>query len=113
MFKVGDVVNVIADRAWSRALNRVETERVRKFDANGKLNTFKVLGVKCLIPVKMNAYADTLIQTCDASRLIYAINGCNLCLQSDIAVRFVSAGIDITDEMSEQSKRAVLKAHNY
>ena len=113
MFKIGDIVNVV-DLAWSQVLNVEDEVRVRQFFQPGTINTFRVIGINCKIPIlpHQNNFANTLIQN-TKSETIFAINACNIFLHSDIKVQFVSNGQDITDSMSEQSRRAVLKANNY
>ena len=114
MFKIGDEVNVI-DRAWSAMLNKKQDGiRVRRMGPDRKsLWVFKVIGVDCVIPI-YESYntANTLIQNTQTNT-IWAINDCNLSLVPVIEVRFISNGQDVTDSMSEQSRRAVLNANNY
>lgn len=116
MFKVGDKVNV-KDRAWSAIVNNTDEDgyasRIRSLGPDQIPWDFRIIGINCAIQIQESyGTANTLIQN-DQTGTIWAINNCNLIPISVIEVHFISNGFDITDTMSEQSKRAVLKANNY
>jgi len=84
--------------------------RISAKDDNGNYRKFKVLSVNCSIPIQGDMRANTLIG--DSNNLVVvAINDCNLFCDTDTAIRFISNDIDVTNEISEQSKQAILRAN--
>lgn len=111
-FKVNDKV-VVNDKSWSRVINLAsESRHISRTFSSGAVRIFKVLAVAAKIPVEGNATANTLIMDIDSEEII-AINDCNLSKEPMVEIRFYSGGIDVTKELSEQSRRAVLRANNY
>jgi len=119
---VGDEVYVKYE-AWSSYLNygilmgrRGQRVRRRADGNTGELIKYRVIGMHCTIPVAMDkirgkGLTNTLLLS--PSGVIWAINDCNLEAIPDITVRFMSNGQDVTDDLSEKSKQAVLLANNY
>ncbi len=110
-FKTGYTVTV-TDNAWSKILNPYSESRVARCDEHGRVRTFKILAVDCKIPVhRDNATANTLILADDNQEII-TVNNCNLWPDiAHIGVQYIVAGKNITMELSDQSKQAVLNAH--
>jgi len=108
--RVGDIV-AATDGAWSRVLNGVHAgKRVKRYHKNAKEIRYQVVATDCAIPVSGTATANTLIMSVD-HEVFVAINGCNLGpFVLDIDLRFVAAGEDITNKLSDHSKCAVLRA---
>ena len=103
-FKVGDKVTAV-NGAWSKILGRNSNCRV----SGGIEREFMVVGVNCMIPIKANAYANTLIWDADTLQFI-AINDCNLHSIQNIGIAFFVDGRNVTKELSDKSKKAILEA---
>ena len=112
-FKVGDEVMVV-EGAWSKWLDGADIDlspnRVHAKNADGSHRKFEILSVGCKIPIEPNWSANTLIRE-KSSLAIAAINWCNLFKEPEIYVRYYSNGLDLTDEISKESKHAILKAN--
>lgn len=113
--KVGDIVSV-NDGAWSDCLNkngRTDMIRVRRWFTEKELQRWRIIGVGCKIPLVDTMTANTLIIS-EQTRGIFAINECNLSAWvnvADVGIQFVANGKDVTAELSNISKVAVLRAH--
>jgi hypothetical protein len=68
-----------------------------------------VLAVNAKIPCWDACFANTLIQDIETAELI-VVNDCNLYSELVADIRFVVDGSDVTDKISEQSKRVILQA---
>ena len=112
--KVGAIVNV-NDQAWSKLLNRESGCRVCRENRYGRLRRFKVLATNCKIPLEEpRASANTLMIAVENTYRpeIIAVNDCNLQLSvAGIGIQYIDNGRNVTTELSEQSKDAVLRAH--
>jgi hypothetical protein len=116
-FNIGDEVYVV-DRAWSWMINTQGSKMgtIRRMDPSsglGKLSRFRILGLNCSIPIKGLWWRANALILNIVTGDVWAVNACNLEAIPTITVRFTSNGVDITDGMSERSKREVLKANNY
>lgn len=110
-FKVGNTVHVV-NKSWSRVLN-VPTagDHIPDTYLDGTMRKFEILAVDACIPVQKNgACANTLLLDKRNGEII-TINDCNIFTEPVITIHFISNGQDITDEMSEKSRQAVLKAN--
>ena len=111
-FKINDKVTVV-DLAWSRILNGAYAGgRVRR-GWKGRMAQFRVVATG-KIPVDGACTADTLIVSTDNDRseIFVAIDNCDLIPSTaDIDIQFISAGKNVTVQLSGQSKKAVLEAH--
>ena len=111
-FKVGAEVHII-DGTWGKAVNTLPDDcHICANDQSGKLRTFHVVAVDVRVPVYPTAFGNTLIID-DLNAVVFVVNDCNLYKPQTIEVRFFANDKDVTSSMSEQSRRAVLHAHNY
>jgi len=113
-FNCNDVV-MVREGAWSRILNGSDTnltplERVEAKNYQNERREFRILATNSKIEILPDKFANTLIRALDNDEII-AINDCNLYQEHKITVAFMSNGKDVTAEMSEESKRAVLEAN--
>jgi cysteinyl-tRNA synthetase len=113
-----DQIVVATPGSWCRIYNNIEKSCRGNADSippdldTKEPTTYKVLATNVKLLVTGNTYyANTLIQTTKTGVCI-AINSCNLQpYVKTVSIKFVSNGIDITDELSEVSKQAILKAN--
>lgn len=112
--KKNDIVTVL-DQAWSKILNGEIGSRVCRENRYGRLRRFKVLATNCKIPLEEpGASANTLMIAVENIYRpeIIAVNNCNLQLSvAGIGIQYIDNGRNVTTELSEQSKDAVLRAH--
>ncbi len=105
-FKINDKVTVAKD-AWSRILGSNSTARVQQC-RDGRLIEYRVIG-HGEFPID-NVSANTLIVDPE-SEIFVAINACNL--RNSVAhvnVCFMFGNHDVTAQLSDESKKAVLEA---
>jgi len=114
-FKIGEEVILTGD-CWGRTINMNPldgkyTTHINSKHINGEAIVFKILAVNARIPVCENKFANTLLQDVQSSYII-TVNDCNLLPVPKIEIRFYSNGRDVTNELSGQSRRAILNANN-
>ena len=108
--KRDDIVTVNYN-SWSRVLSRDTSDKVASC-SHGKIRTFKVLVTNCKLPIFDSDWvANTLIRAEDNADVV-AINDCNLDLSTvGVGIQYIAQGKNVTAELSEQSKYAILRAH--